>query len=298
MSFIIARRFKQQFYVMGDTRLTQNGSRINPIFGVAKSIIIHPNLCISFAGVIDYADEAIRKFIKLENQSLQNATDFFLQFHNSINCKTDFIIAYGCPNYELVLIKDGHANSVDTAWIGDYDAFRKYQGYFLQQTTENRAPTNSFYELILECAPANNSPTDIYSKMINSYFSLITDNNTFDVGDFVIPIANDSDGFRFMDYFFTITAPIDFTAMPAEFDVPLGNAREGGYTLSVTGATYCNQRIPVLYILQPFIGILYLPNDNGIYRPIIFKSFTPNDFISKVKELYNIDIHTLVNLKQ
>lgn len=130
MSLIVARKDGNKLCVVSDTKLTYPNHetkrlKTSPIDGIVKTIILHDNLCVSFAGEIEQAELAFK--------AIKNSTDINVilqtleKFHKLSFEKTEFLFCIGKPQLIIYEIKNGTANETNIAWIGDKKAFDIFQ---------------------------------------------------------------------------------------------------------------------------------------------------------------------------
>ncbi|SRR6266542_6581371 len=130
MSLIVARKQGNQLAIVSDTKLTYpnediKGQKNNPSEGVIKTVIINPNLCVSFAGDIDYAEKAIKELNN--NHSIEETIKILEKYHNRSDYKTEFLVCAGKPSPIIHKIKVNESKDVHSSWIGDIKAFSSFQ---------------------------------------------------------------------------------------------------------------------------------------------------------------------------
>lgn len=140
MSFIYAIN-SAELSIMSDTKIslndqleklwnTEDERRIIKQIGLIKSVIVSPNIVVSYAGnKIDKAAELLRE-IKSVGNSLEQIIEIAYKIHNDAE-KDDieFIIGY-CDktNRELISIKNGKVvRNCKTAWLGSWDAYNEFK---------------------------------------------------------------------------------------------------------------------------------------------------------------------------
>lgn len=291
LSLIIAKKVNNNIYILGDTRLTKYDKKEPVTKGVIKSLIVNSQLCVSFAGRIDYAISAVKELLSIKKYEEEYLIELFLKHHNCSNRETDFIVALGRPHIKIITIKDGNKTYGNNAWIGDYDAFNKFQGYFTRQLNLTPLPQNVMNIQVNEMSHYDES--EMYSKMFNSLNEVNNDVAIQYVGDFIAPIIYDQEGFHFADYTNIITHPLDFSLIPLGSAIPFGNVEQGGYSISFTKSLHNDIPIVVIYILQAKLGIIFMSTDNGILEPNIYRNVTSLEFIKHVNTDFNIEIYTM-----
>ena len=134
MSIIIAKIEEESCLFLSDTRVSilngdisvtgDNKLRMNPNEGILKIHIIHPGICIAFAGNVGFCEQIIHKIcrrfpLELNEILLYLQEGLILEKDNS-----EFIIgSYYCNNLELYKVNDKQIEKGDSFWIGSKDAF-------------------------------------------------------------------------------------------------------------------------------------------------------------------------------
>jgi hypothetical protein len=295
MSLVVARKYGKQILIVSDTRLSDaHGKKTSPTQGIIKSIIIDSNLCVSFAGIIDYADNALKSFRKMgiNTDSFTRTVEHFFDWHIRSRKETDFVIAFGKPHYKIAEIKDGQCVEAVNSWIGDAKAFARFQGYFHNVLAAVPTPIDTAnISLVYVPEPEEEGASDAYSQMLKAIMAVNTDTDMQYVGDFAVPVAYHKGGFQYMDYVYVLTNPINWDVMPEEFVLPFGTTEEGGYGFNFIGALDGN--LPAMYFLQGSLGILFTPKDGGLLQPIVIRSVGPIEFQEQVQADFGIEVRSM-----
>src|SRR5688500_18747112 len=130
MSLIVARKSENQLSIVSDTKLIYpnhevKGLKSNPSEGMIKSIIISPDICVSFAGNFDEAENAFKEI--QAGESLDKIMEILKRFHKLSNYKTEFLLCYGQPEPTIYKFKNNEYGPVTSSWIGDQKAFNRFQ---------------------------------------------------------------------------------------------------------------------------------------------------------------------------
>lgn len=297
MSLIVARKHKNQIYIVGDTRVSVDDKilsteRFPPQYGIIKSIILNKNFCISFAGTIDYADEAIRVFQQRNISSFDDTIKYFLDYHIYRNEEVEFILSFGVPDNEIVQIKDRKSNKVTNAWIGDHSAYEKFQQYKLEKTEQGNFDSQRMTMQVIEMPVINDE--EIFTDMLIALKRVNEDVSIKTVGDFTTTVIYDKKGFRFSHHLDTVSHPLSFETFRVGQAVPFGTREQGGYAVSFTNAESEGLQVAIVYINQANLGIIYKSINKGILLPHIFKNFDLTTFAAKAeKEIGVTGIHTM-----
>src|SRR5205814_2108714 len=115
----------------------------HPSDGVIKTVIVNPTLCVSFAGDIEPAEDAIKQI---------QATDdlervLTVVANSSKGNRTDFIVCTSKPDIKIFEIKNTVCIEVQHSWIGSANAFSRFQGYFNNQIQGEKGRTASMIKI-------------------------------------------------------------------------------------------------------------------------------------------------------
>src|SRR5688572_29407778 len=123
MTLIMARLIHDQINILSDSKKTNAGEVFKGLDAITllKAIVLHPHLCICFAGSIGRAQMAINSLaIRPDSPfDLEMILEKLLNTHKAAENNPDFIIATLTPRPTLHEIKDGLLKrGVVTSWIG------------------------------------------------------------------------------------------------------------------------------------------------------------------------------------
>lgn len=93
-------------------------------YGIVKTVIYKPNITISSAGTLEHFNKLLGY---LESNNISDVNDILkaaTDIHNRYNRDTDFVIT---TEHDIYEIKNGKYEKVEFSWIGDSDAFSKFQ---------------------------------------------------------------------------------------------------------------------------------------------------------------------------
>lgn len=136
MTLVVAHRISYGVWLAADMRVT-NPAAARPVSSystaVLKLLILHPKLCVAFAGgPVEAALDAIRALDvgPESNIGAMQVGERLLEAHLHLDQSADFIVAGVSPT-ALLVIKDGTLTcDPSSAWIGDPDAFAEFQAVF------------------------------------------------------------------------------------------------------------------------------------------------------------------------
>ena len=167
MSFIYAEKYcdagldTELFHVLCDTKtiltdfaganLSAVGRDMLSKYGIVKSTICSPELCISFAGSnISYAAKLFKKLENMKSFEFDEVSDLALSIHRGASSRNDieFIVSsYQNDTVHIDCIKENTIyKDVPNAHIGSEDAFRHFQELRIRQDNSNRV-----YEPVYKC---------------------------------------------------------------------------------------------------------------------------------------------------
>ena len=159
MSFVYAEKYREGgddrelFHVLCDTKTTLTdfarsnlsvlGCDMLSKYGIVKSTICCPELCVSYAGSdIKYAAKLFYQLKNMKSFELDEVSDLALTIHRNASSQNDieFIIStYQNDTVHIDCIKENTIyKDVPNAHIGSEDAFRKFQELRIRQDNVNR----------------------------------------------------------------------------------------------------------------------------------------------------------------
>jgi hypothetical protein len=260
MSLVVAHRISYGVRLSADLRVTNaNATRIVPgyLSGVLKAVIVHPHVCVAFAGKpVTAAIDAIRRLDILPDSAVDVAriADLLLDSHRRVG-EIDFLLATLHPTV-LARIGDGAvAWDLPTAWIGDYDAFALFQHTYLEENPvlsrfADVLPEDEFNDLVV----ADRS-IDALQAVIN--FDLPTVGES---GIFVVPRPpqDANAGFAYLESSLASTGRPRPTH-PGVNPLQAGSAPHGDFSFAILAPTEPGIGAMAIYFLEGQLGLLYYP---------------------------------------
>lgn len=133
-------------------------------YGVVKTVIYKPNITISSAGMLEHFNKLLEyletnNIIEVED-ILKAATDI----HNRYNKDIDFVIT---TEHDIYEIKNGKYEKVEFSWIGDIDAFSKFQEQKLQYVVDDRRYSADFPKEDIEALKKQDKIDFAFQKVID-----------------------------------------------------------------------------------------------------------------------------------
>ena len=279
MTLIVGRIVEGSLRIDSDSRITDPNivSNRNNIFsGLLKSIILHPKLCLSYAGAVDVAQEAVEQVYKLKEHTPEQVKKILLAINTESRFETDFLLGSLENQALLYKISNGKVEvSNQNHWIGDVDGFNLFQKNFL--------PNLKYAE--------RRHIMDVQSQ---AFKDVLSNGSIESVGGFHITVHTTPKGLEYlMQHSFSMGQPTSIVLKGNQsIPIPFGDASTGAFSYS-----YLISSNP----FQPAIGIHFpLGNFGTLYYPkltreiVIFKNVDPFQFAKKVMEDYKVDLTGIV----
>jgi len=155
MSLIIAKKHDNFITIKSDTEVTFHDTKLELSLGKIKFIIVNPNLTISFAGSLGYASYAVSEAISITNNGdfeIDEIIDFLLETNKKSEDEVSFIICTLKPQKEIIKVQNSTVErDLSTAWIGNYEGFKKFQSHFLPMIKSGLLKKIGFQLIFNEC---------------------------------------------------------------------------------------------------------------------------------------------------
>lgn len=288
MSLIICRKENNSLLIVSDTKLTYPTDQFpgkqtgHPSDGVIKTVIVNPTLCVSFAGDIEPADEGIKQI-----QSNDDLTRVLKILRDKSNGnRTDFIVCTSKPEIKIYEIKDTVCREVQSSWIGSFNAFNRFQGYYNNQIQEKKSGPSSFIKI----EPVISKGDSSLGKVSSAFDKVIDDSSVPEVDGFKVTVIVEDGTFRYRGYIHNYMGLIELKIDPKMLgkQIPLGhgNAGDGSFMVNFFRSN-SNHNNVAIHILQGDLGIVYSRTDNGLLRPKIYP-MDEVDFVDFTKEKYDL----------
>ena len=286
MSLIVGKIVGRNIYIESDSKVTdQNLVRNNPLCGILKTLILHPFVCISFAGNIYFAEEVFKvlfeKMVKV-NWNINLLLQMLLMAHRNSNQKTDFAVASIIGKQpSLFKISNGEIQSnILNFWLGDQQGFEFYQQAF--HTIEERLPTEE--------------------KMRKAFKKVIDQEKITTIGDFHISTH--------LDYKINPSHPVFLYRIKTEVivsepqfikfekkdewrTIPIGTAAGGSYSISYLTTVNPKFHGVAMHFLHGNFGIIFCPQLT-IQNGIVINDVNGVEFITEIKKRYGIPLQGLI----
>jgi len=283
MSLIRAQKFGDEFRILSDTKITDSEQILRGVeTNILKVVILRPDLCIGFAGLIGPASLGIEKMDELigaEEVNMDQVLDHLLQRHLAAGKKTDFIVASLTPNSNLYKISEGKVESnLQTCWIGDHDAFSTFQEFF-HQTRGFERP---------ELSPELAETVNTIIKMQRAFTRLVESGLHESVGQFMIEVAtNPGAGFYYeARYIGTPGAPSLHRQIEPSEEISDWSAAIGGFSTSILVPDEAGVGAIGIHFFQGKFGALFYPLEQE--KPIVIKNVDKEEFIAQIFERFGV----------
>lgn len=273
MTLVIGRIIQNTIRIESDSKITDPKivSNKNSIFSsYLKTIIVNPCLCISYAGDIEFAQNAIEDIYKLNKLSLTNIKELLLQTNKDSNYETDFLIG-SLENQSLLLkISKGIIETSDqNHWIGDIAGLNAFQKNFVPNIK-------------------GTDPNHIAKIQSEAFEEVVTSGTIESIGGFHITVHNTRNGLEYLMKMSINSGYSHSIKIEANQTVPLsfGDASTGAHSYSYLISN--NPFKPAIGIHFPVgnFGTLYYPK---LTRKILkIENVNPFEFVKKVEEEYHI----------
>lgn len=287
MSLIKAQQFGDNFRILSDTKITDSEQILRGVeTNVLKVVILRPDLCIGFAGLIGPASlgiEELDKLIGAEEVNIDRVLAYLLERHLAAAKKTDFIVASLTPKSNLYKISEGKVESnLQTCWIGDHDAFSTYQEFFHQ--------THGFERP--ELSPESAQTVNTIFRMQRAFMRLVESSLHESVGQFMIEVAtNPGLGFYYeARYLGTPGPPSLHRQIEASEEISDWSAAVGGFSTSILVPDEAGIGAIGIHFFQGNFGALFYPINQE--KPILIKDVNKEEFITQIFERVGVRLCT------
>lgn len=300
MSLIVARKDGHKIGIVSDTKLTYpnhetKNLKTSPKDGVVKTVILSENLCVSFAGEIEPAELALKE---INNSTDTNSILHLLEkYHHLSKGETEFIFCIGKPDLTMYEIKNGIVQESNQSWIGDKDAFDKFQKSIIApptneqrqgkdeptlKDTKTNQPSITITEMNLTFEVSQNS--SILSKLSSAMDNVIENDSISSVGGFKVNVIYDNK-FIYNGYIKNYRQNVTMTGIGSQV-IGHGTAQDGSYSINFIGCS-SDYKSVALHVSQGNFGIVYTRTDYGLLKPVIL-NFDEVDFSDEIQDKYNI----------
>lgn len=278
MTLVVCRIHEEELFIQSDTRVLDDYgvgaerflSQNQPLLrGLLKTVILHPHICLSFAGQSQVATDFLENFMaeELSEWSTERLIKELLDIHIKSDEECEFILCMAINRSPIILsIKNGVVNNTPNAWIGSKPAFEVYQKAFHEQD---------------ESIP-------LKQRMRSAFDSVILDPNIAEVGHFHIEAYLDhhietQDSVFLYELKTSIDAGSQKITIKANSNtaIPLGEATYGAYGVSYFRSISPQIHGIAIHFPHANMGVLLCPQVD-CKRPVFYKDLTAHTFLSQI----------------
>ncbi len=279
MSLVICKNINNKIYIESDSRITDiNAARKESIYGILKTIILHPKISISFAGNIYLAEKAIQEIFLHKKLTIDYLIETLLKYNKDNNNEVEFILCLISNNTSNEIIKISNSfvdRNLLTAWIGDINGFNVFQSQFhnLKESGINEA------------------------KALEQAFSSVIENQEITtVGDFQISTHTETsiEGNFMFQYtgkfgvYLNESQTFNATETKNTFNITWGSAAGGSFGISYFVSVSPNHYSVGIYFIHGNFGILFCPKLG--FEGIVFSNISNLDFLKTINDKYKIPL--------
>jgi len=284
MTLIVARIEEDNIYIESDSKITDDRLvRSDPLCGLLKTLILHPFVCISFAGKVYFAEIALKKYF---DQSI-NDVNVLLEMLRDVNIEsentTDFIVATINGRIpRLFKVSDGLVTSdIENAWIGDHEGFELYQKEF--HTLDGDIPLK---EKIHKAFRVVVDSPDI--KTIGDFHMSTSLNYEINPGHPVF--------LHELKIEMEITEPqrIHFEKKGDFKPISLGTTAGGSHGISYLSTVSPDFHGVAIHFTHGNFGVLFCPQID--LKGIIVNDVNGREFVDKIKDEFNIPLQGMIKM--
>lgn len=284
MTLVVARIYNENIYIESDSKVTDDRLvRSDPLCGLLKTLILHPFICISFAGNVTFAELALKKFFEYKIEDVNTLLRMLLDTNIESGNATDFIIATINGRVpRLFKVSDGEVTKdIGNAWIGDQEGFEIYQKEF--HALEAEVP--------------------LKEKMRKSFRAVIDSTDVEAIGDFHMSTE--------LNYKINPGHPVFLHALKVEIEitepqtikfeekgqwklVPLGTTAGGSHGISYLNTVSPDYHGVAIHFTHGHFGVLFCPQLD--FRGIVINEVGGREFIDRIKNEYNIPLQGMIKM--
>ncbi len=196
VTLIIAKKIAGEVFLLADTLLTDPVLIRQKWHLITPKILNFDRIAVAFSGVIE---PILKEWGRLPSditlsEMISECETMVVRYGRHI----DFIIV-DFQNCSLTKVSEELCQDIDQGWIGNFEAFEKFQSYFHEsKLRESNLMSNS--SLGITYSPSKNPMfNEIYHKSHNAFLKLLSSTD-FYVGGFLVPFVLTNDSARYGMY--------------------------------------------------------------------------------------------------
>jgi hypothetical protein len=285
VTLIVANITPRGIWLTSDMRITdRSAANARGFFGAAlKLVLVSPTLCIGYAGTLRAALAGIRA-VAYDAMTPAAATEHLLGIHLA-DSAVDFLVASLQPP-TLLEIKNGRALQRQSAWLGDQNAFSRYQEFYHGE---------HFLPPAVGLDPDYTADLDVAVMMNDAMQDLVLADGELDgpgASDALVGEASVTVGPRGEDGLFNYHLYVSNRG-PFAASRPAGESlmstELGSFTISMLAPAEPGVGAVGIYFAEGRLGILYAPLLTlAPDQPDRFQDCTVHEFVDKVMARYGI----------
>tara|TARA_R110002033_G_scaffold167939_1_gene207476 strand:- start:36 stop:968 length:933 start_codon:yes stop_codon:yes gene_type:complete len=290
MTLVVCRKQDHDIFIQSDSKVIDSFGALNErslrqhdmLGGLLKTVILHPHICLSFAGDSLHATNFLKRFMasSIQDWNTPRLIGELWRIHNDAELACEFIL---CESLErsprITLIKGGNVHEDQlNAWIGSQPAFSRYQASF-----------------------HNSDATLLNVKMREAFRNVIDDETLPEVGHFHIEVylehhfANTGLIGGGPDSVFVYEIKSEWDTGGEVFHIPAnewtsistGNASYGAYGVSYFRSLSSRRHGVAMHFPHARIGILMCPQID-CENSIVIKSCAATEFLEQIWRTYQL----------
>ncbi|HET6771375.1 MAG TPA: hypothetical protein VFH75_07035 [Actinomycetota bacterium] len=271
MSLVVAQATDEGPRIVSDTRVGFPDDRRPSLkTGTLKAVIVAPGVTVCFAGDVGAGLEGVRGFAREvdKGRAVAGLVPRLQELASDDRRPVEFVVARGGGGSQLTRIRNsGTERSLQSAWIGDQDAFERFQ-------QERNMPRDSLQSALESKLPP---AARIMHKLRLAMDAVINDPAIKSVDDFCVAVAHRPNGFEYLGSVFVhvgrdilVQSRDDLISKMAQ------SVEEGGYAVSVVVPAEPGTPALGLNFPRARMGMLYLPLEFD--GAAVIWDVSPNDF--------------------
>jgi len=286
VTLVVGRTFGDGPRLISDTQVTVDERRSSSgprsfepyTQGVLKAVILHPALCVAFAGTISTGTQVLLELGRSVRQGFdQNEVQRLLQAACRRDPETAFMVAALAPTPELYVVDDEGARLGEVhAAIGTPGA---YQDYLRRFHTANELQRESvrLREPLIDAVEQ-----DAAARMLPAFMQVILDGARPEVGGLPILVAPSRRGFRYE------SVAMRADALDGSPAASWGSADGGAFGYRLKVPRRAGVGAVGAYFPAADLGVVYAPGfrRNGM----VFRNVTEAAFEARVREELGVEL--------
>ena len=253
------------------TLVTGVGGEPRPIAeNIIKTEVLSENLCIAFAGSAENAQQALTEIQAASIGSLGSIRSLAAKLSRQMNL--DFLIGWDAENPELVTVKNGSHKVTKVGWIGDHDAFRKFQKVRLGQGTDD----SGIWRVFSNFKETANGIDEVIAPLK----AVISDSEITSVAGFVTAITNNAGRFDYVPY-----AELYMSSNSAFPGMPVLTEENIRYQHAMCTSSGIEHQGIGAYFLEQQLLFLFVRNSPGNWTVTTIRDISTSDLTSSRESL-------------